>query len=275
MTSEEEKRREEENRRFLKRLLDSEAETRADAPVDGEDDEAVDPNATTKASPAQRTSAAPRIDLDENNMPLPRRVDEYDLEGTRVSPVAYESPSRPRPAQGTQTRVARPVQPPIAGTPTATDWRSGWGGCLIRGFLVALFGIVVLTIIGGSGLLFAYYSIARTLPSVEDLQNRASQFETTRILDRNGNPLYEILDPTAGRRTYVTLDKISPVLIAATIQHADHSPHGAFEQFAVWNSIEGAVVNGRQAFGHVPCIRILPAAHVARIGDGSSQQEHQ
>ena len=50
----------------------------------------------------------------------------------------------------------------------------------------------------------------RTLPSVDDLQNRASQFETTRILDRNGNPLYEILDPTAGRRTYVTLDKISP-----------------------------------------------------------------
>ena len=43
MTSEEEKRREEENRRFLKRLIDSEAETRADAPVDAEDDEAVDP----------------------------------------------------------------------------------------------------------------------------------------------------------------------------------------------------------------------------------------
>src|SRR5687767_14326486 len=159
MTSEEEKRREAENRQFLERLLDSEGETRADAPVDAEDDEAVDPNETTKASPAQRTSAAPRIDLDENNMPLPRRVDEYDLEGTRVSPVAYESPSRPRPAQGRQTHVARPVQAPIAGTPAATDWRSGWGGCLIRGFLVALFGIVVLTIIGGSGLLFAYYSI--------------------------------------------------------------------------------------------------------------------
>ena len=92
------------------------------------------------------------------------------------------------------------------------NWRRGWGGCLLRGFIAALFGLVIFTLIGGSGLLFSYYSIARTLPSVEDLQTRASQFETTRILDRNGNLLYEILDPSAGRRTYVTLDKISPVL---------------------------------------------------------------
>src|SRR5918996_5706833 len=111
MTSEEEKRREEENKRFLKRLLDSEAETRTDVPVESKDGgEQVDPNATTKASPAHRTPPVPRIDLDENNMPLPRRVDELDLEGTRVSPVAYEPASRPR---NTQTRLAPPIQPPL------------------------------------------------------------------------------------------------------------------------------------------------------------------
>jgi hypothetical protein len=33
---------------------------------------------------------------------------------------------------------------------------------------------------------------------VGDLRNRTSQFQTTRILDRNGQPLYEILDPNAG-----------------------------------------------------------------------------
>jgi penicillin-binding protein 1C len=238
MTSEEEKRREEENRRFLKRLIDSEEETRADVPIEPKDEEKVDPNATTKASPAQRTPPPPRIDLDENNMPLPRRVDELDLEGTRVSPVAYDPPSRPR-STSAQTRLARPaqppMQPPVSGGTIPLDWRSGWGGCLIRGFLVALFGLVVLLIIGGSGLLFSYYSIARTLPSVEDLQNRASQFETTRILDRNGNPLYEILDPTAGRRTYVTLDKIAPVLIAATIstEDKDFYEHPGFDAVAI------------------------------------------
>ena len=241
MTSEEEKRREEENRKFLKRLIDSEAETRADLPVEPKEDGEVDPNATTKASPAQRTPPSPSIPLDENNLPLPRRVDELDLEGTRVSPVAYEPASRPRNVQNTQTRPAPPVQPPMQipaarrTTAVAPDWRSGSGGCLVRGLLVALFGFVVLLIIGGSGLLLSYYSIARTLPSVEDLQNRASQFETTRILDRNGNPLYEILDPTAGRRTYVSLDKISPVLIAATIatEDKDFYNHPGFDAVAI------------------------------------------
>src|SRR5688572_17288384 len=255
MTSEEEKRREEENKRFLKRLLDAEAETRADVPVESKDDEQVDPNATTKASPAHRTPPAPRIDLDENNMPLPRRVDELDLDGTRVSPVAYESASRPKNTQGAQTRLARPlsppIQPPISGRTIAMDWRSGWGGCLIRGFLVALFGLVVLLILGGSGLLFSYYFIARTLPSVEDLQNRASQFETTGILDRNGNPLYVILDPTAGRRTYVTLDKISPVLIAATIatEDAEFYEHPGFDVVAIMRALWENYRTGGQGGG--------------------------
>lgn len=255
MTSEEEKRREEENQRFLKRLIDSEAETRADVPIEPKDEERVDPNATTKATPAQRTPPVPRIELDENNMPLPRRVDELDLEGTRVSPVAYDPPSRPRNVQSAQTRLARPVQPPmqppIAGGPVASDWRSGWGGCLLRGFLVALFGLVMLLIIGGSGLLFSYYSIARTLPSVEDLQNRASKFETTRILDRNGNPLYEILDPTAGRRTYVTLDKISPVLVAATIATEDKEfyQHPGFDAAAIIRALWENYRTGGQGGG--------------------------
>ena len=253
MDNEEEKRREEENKRFLKRLIDSEAETRADIPIDPKDEEAVDPNATTKASPAHRTPPAPRIVLDKDNMPLPRRVDELDMDGTRVSTVAYEPLNRTRNAR---TRVAQPgmappTQPPIVGRPIASDWRSGWGGCLIRGFLVALFGMVVLLIIGASGLLFSYYSIARTLPSVEDLQNRASQFETTRILDRNGNPLYEILDPTAGRRTYVTLDKISPVLIAATIatEDKDFYEHPGFDAVAILRALWENYRTGGQGGG--------------------------
>src|SRR5687767_8677673 len=239
MTSEEEKRREEENRQFLKRLIDSEAETRADLPIDPQAEDKADPNATTKASPAHRTPTPPaHIPLDENNMPLPRRVDELDLDGTRVSTVAYEPASRPR-NRNVQTRLAPPIQPPmqppVAVGTVPVGWRSGWGGCLIRGFLVALFGMVLLLIIGGSGLLFSYYSIARTLPSVEDLQARASQFETTRILDRNGNLLYEILDPSAGRRTYVTLDKISPVLVAATIatEDKDFYNHPGFDPWAI------------------------------------------
>src|SRR3569832_1073758 len=133
MTNEEEKRREEENKRFLKRLIDSEAETRTDLPVEPKDEESADPTATTQASPAHRTSTPPlNIPLDKDNMPLPRRVDELDMDGTRVSPVAYEPPSRPRNAQSPQTRLAPPVRPavqvPVARQPAISDWRSGWGG---------------------------------------------------------------------------------------------------------------------------------------------------
>ena len=107
---EEEKRREEENKQFLKRLIDSEAETRTDIPVEPKEEEPADPAATTKASPAHRTPPL-NIPLDKDNMPLPRRVDELDMDGTRVSPVAYEPSSRTRNAQ---TRPAPPIQPPIA-----------------------------------------------------------------------------------------------------------------------------------------------------------------
>ena len=84
-------------------------------------------------------------------------------------------------------------------------------GCLLR--LVLVFILVVIVIVGAVAtfLVFQYFSIARTLPDIAGLSEKASQFETTRILDRNGNVLYEILDPNAGRRTYVPLEQISPL----------------------------------------------------------------
>ena len=240
----------EENKRRIKKLLDSEAETRAETPIEPK----VDEQGTTKASAAKKTpppyfdpadtllfgdeNSEPRhIPLDENNMPLPRRVNEVDMDGTRVSPVAYERASRPRGM--TETRRVSPPSQPRKAASTSFDWRSiNWkktGGCLGRAAVLALFGIVILAIVVGSVGIYTYYSIARTLPSVDDLKNRASQFETTRILDRNGNLLYEILDPTAGRRTYVTLDKIPPALVAATIatEDKDFYTHPGFDPWAL------------------------------------------
>ena len=105
----------------------------------------------------------------------------------------------------------------------------------MRGFVFSLFALVILAIIAGSVLMISYYRIARTLPTVDDLKSRTSQFETTRILDRNGNLLYEILDPNAGRRTYVPLDRISPALLAATIatEDQDFYTHPGFDPWAL------------------------------------------
>jgi penicillin-binding protein 1C len=243
---------EEERIKRIKRLLDSEAETRAEPPIDPLKEESDEQAATTLASaPRTPTPPPPHIALDKDNMPLPRRVNEVDMEGTRVSPVAYENTNHARNAQArrdmldrlpsqpmqpiTQPPPSRPVSQP---QPVAFNWKRGWG-CALRTFVLALFGLVILAIIGGSALLFSYYRIARTLPSVDDLKSRASQFETTRILDRNGNLLYEILDPTAGRRTYVTLNRISPALVAATIatEDKDFYDHPGFDPWAIMRAL--------------------------------------
>ena len=244
MTNEKE---EEDQVRKVQRLLDSESETRAEPTIEPKKDDAPKQEGTTKAhTNAERnhkTPTPPSIALDKDNMPLPRRVHEVDIEGTRVSPVAYESASRPRttPTPSQPRRVPPPTQ--VHAQPWKIDLsnlnlRRGWG-CLLRIFILALFSVVVFAIIGGSALVVTYYRIARTLPSVADLKNRASQFETTRILDRNGNPLYEILDPNAGRRTYITLDRISPALIAATIatEDKDFYSHPGFDPWAILRAL--------------------------------------
>jgi len=124
-------------------------------------------------------------------------------------------------------------------------------GCLIRALIAGLFLLVIAAVCGSSFLLLQYYQIARSLPDVSALRDRASHFETTRILDRNGNVLYEILDPQAGRRTYVPLSKISPYMVAATIATEDKGfySHPGFDAFAIvrafWqNYRSGETVSG-------------------------------
>jgi len=259
---------EEDPRDRLRRLLASEDETMPELPTaDGEPGDS--PSDETIASimsslgeeeerspaPQEHTPAfdTPMPALDKDNMPLPRRVDEIDVGATRVTPAAYNvlpksTPARSAgntPSQPIGTRPAasnissrpsspRPAMQRIPTGPSVPFWR-GRGGCLLRVFIIALFGLVVLGLLGGSVALYQYYAIARTLPSVNDLRDRASQFETTRILDRNGNLLYEIIDPNAGRRTYVPLEKISPNVVAATIatEDKDFYSHPGFDPWAI------------------------------------------
>ena len=191
------------------------------------------PNTTTKPFLARPAS-------DQANMPLPRRVDEIDVEGTRVTRAAYE------PTTGRTYAQTGGAQPPWSNF----NWRSNLG-CILRGLIVLVFAGLVFGLCTGSYLLYQYYKIARTLPEIGDLQDRASQFETTRILDRNGQLLYEILDPKAGRRTYIPLEQISPNLIAATIatEDKDFYNHPGFDLLAMvralWqNYRSGGTVSG-------------------------------
>lgn len=215
--------------------------------------------------------------LDENNMPLPQRVDEIDMFATRVSPAAFEAKNAPRPPADSQpARTGVPSQPASRPQPnppsypaynypalppgyrppaahqgdSAPNWRMGLG-CILRGSIVLMFILVGIGILVGAYGIWQYYSIARTLPDVAELRARTSQFETTRILDRNGRILYEIVDPNAGRRTYVPLSKISPVLVAATIATEDKEfyNHPGFDPVALvralWqNYTSGEIISG-------------------------------
>ena len=205
--------------------------------------------------PVASTPPPGKVEMGSHLSSLPQRVSETDVDATWVTPAAYSTAPRARQPVVPPTKpppVARSARPsPPAAIPKRTvNWRQGLG-CLLRMVLMGLFVLVVVALLGGSFLMYQYYTIAATLPSVDDLRQRAAQFETTRILDRNGNVLYEILDPTAGRRTYVTLDKISPYLVAATIATEDKEfySHPGFDPMAiargfVQNFLGGDIVSG-------------------------------
>ncbi len=210
---------------YLRRLIASEEETRADFPV-----------------PPYPDDAAKRREPQAQNH-LPKRVDETDMDATRVVPAAYNPVSRPvtqPPAMKEKINIGAYLR----------DIRVNWG-CLLRGIILLIFGLVFLALAGGSYALYQYNAIASTLPDVADLRARASQFETTRILDSEGHILYEILDPNAGRRTYKTLENISPNLVAATIATEDKEfyNHPGFDAIALvralWqNYTSGEIVSG-------------------------------
>ena len=166
-----------------------------------------------------------RRSLKADKLPLPTRVPESDPAGTRVASAAW----RPRPS---------PVEAEHAASQPARR-RSRGRGCLVRSLILGAFAAAALLLIGGAYLIYQYFTIAATLPSIEDLRTRASQFETTRIYDRNGALLYEILDPQAGRRTYVPLENISPYLVAATIATEDKQfySHPGFDPVAIVRAI--------------------------------------
>jgi penicillin-binding protein 1C len=194
-------------------------------------------------------------DIDEYGMPIPRRIHANSSQA-----MANRAPQN-QPTGLLQTQSLQYKQPGLNQKPVTSSIKPpfrkktsrghsyitlGQGiGCLFRMALLGILAGIVVIILGGSVIVYEYYKIAATLPSVADLQQRASTFETTRIFDRNGDLLYEILDPNAGRRTFITLDKIAPVMVAATIATEDKSyySHPGFDWTAIvrafWQNFQG------------------------------------
>ncbi len=145
-------------------------------------------------------------------------------------------------------QYAYPGQPPSGGA--KVNVRKSLG-CVARMTILAAFILTIICLCAGSFMIYEYYTISQKLPSVDNLRERTSTFETTYIRDRDGNLLYEVLDPNAGRRTYVTLDKVSPYLLASVLATEDKNyySHGGFDPIAIlrafWQNISsGETVSG-------------------------------
>lgn len=93
---------------------------------------------------------------------------------------------------------------------------------LVFGSLLSVVGVIAFSAMTVANM---YAEYAQNLPEPATLSRQAAtQFKTTKILDRTGKVvLYELFDPTGGNRTNVALAKISPYLINATIALEDKS----------------------------------------------------
>lgn len=143
-----------------------------------------------------------------------------------------------------QPKTPQPRPPANRPTERAQQLRPS---SLRRGFISGMLAFITVAAFGLSALLIGYAMISRTLPEPEELATRADTFQSTRIFDREGNLLYETLDPTdpeAGRRTVVPLSEISPYLIQATVatEDANFYEHAGIDPVALTRALYYAVL---------------------------------
>ncbi|MCS6880871.1 MAG: transglycosylase domain-containing protein [Oscillochloridaceae bacterium] len=111
----------------------------------------------------------------------------------------------------------RPAYPRLLRKRPAT---AGNGTRLVARLTLALLlgALAIIAGVGGAGYSLYASTAASLKPRLDALENR-QLFQSSRIYDRNGILLYEFFD--TGKRTKVSIDEISPLLIQATIAIED------------------------------------------------------
>lgn len=127
-----------------------------------------------------------------------------------------------RPPTVAGKRPSSSPQPVKVAVPTGQTTRQrDWWGCMVRGIIISFIVGIAALALGTAIAAIGYVSIANDLPNPAELEERASDFETARFYDRNGNQLYALADPNTGNRTRVPLAQISPYVLSATIATED------------------------------------------------------
>ncbi|MBC7236129.1 MAG: penicillin-binding protein 1C [Chloroflexi bacterium] len=101
--------------------------------------------------------------------------------------------------------------------------RRPWLHTLWQGVLLGLLGALLLLLIGFGAAVGIYGYYAASLPAPAELHQRAAAFKSTKIYDRRGRLLYEVFDPTGGKRTLVRLDEVPRHTIEAIVATEDET----------------------------------------------------
>ena len=92
-----------------------------------------------------------------------------------------------------------------------------------RALSLGLAAAAVLLLLATLCALGIYVHYASMLPSADELRDRTTDFQSTKIYDRNGTLLYEIFDPLGGRRTVVPVSAMPSEVILATVATEDNT----------------------------------------------------
>ena len=171
---------------------------------------AIEDQPTILSSSAPKEDIPIEIHLEQKTSPppgitdtLPRKVDEIDLSATRVTPAALQVNKAGRPPAQPGSHVTHATQNG-AGVPAPTRKENhvsataqknnpkvpvvknggkkqlppgqkgkskfNFGGCFVKGLVILLFAAVLGIVIAGVFLVYQYFTIASTLPSVDDIR---------------------------------------------------------------------------------------------------------
>jgi penicillin-binding protein 1C len=110
---------------------------------------------------------------------------------------------------------------------------------LLRGLVASGLTLVILLFVGIAIATVGYVYIGQQLPPAHELWGRQIEWVSSRIYDRDGALLWELVDPHGGRRTRVTLDQVSQHLIDATVATEDETfwEHRGFSPFAIARAV--------------------------------------
>jgi membrane peptidoglycan carboxypeptidase len=104
--------------------------------------------------------------------------------------------------------------------------------------------------VAGAVGVYAYFT--RDLPDISQIETSVgSDFQTTRIVDRNGALLYEIIDQSEGDRQWVKLPQISRALTCATVAIEDKTfwENSGFDLRGIARAVVATLRGGSQQGG--------------------------